>query len=150
MGAVKDKMLDSKVRPNVVADCVKIVDNEVSSKKGVTGLVIKGGYKAFKAFKPTIVEEAVDHLLDDFVAIVDKHYQEYLAEDPGRSTGFDAWVARREMRLADDMLGVTDSVIERTRYTALKKIYQGLRSVAQKNVAEAVPAIGRLVVKYVA
>ena len=78
MGAVKDKLLDTGVRPNVIADCVGVVDGEVASKKGMTGLVIKGGYKAFKALKPGIVEEAVNHLLDDFVAIVDRHYDEYL------------------------------------------------------------------------
>lgn len=149
MGAVKDKLLDTEVRPNVIADCVRVVDGEVASKKGMTGLVIKGGYKAFKALKPGIVEEAVTHLLDDFVAIVDKHYDEYLADEPERSAGFDTWVSRRNMRVADDMLGVTDRVMDRTRFTALKKIYQGLRNIAQKNVAEAVPAIGRLVVKYV-
>lgn len=149
MGIVKEKLLDGAQRPRVVADCVQLVDDQVAAKKGVTGLMIKGGYKAFKAIKPGIVREAVENLLDDFVEIADGHYAEYLKVQPDKSTGFETWATVREGRIADDLLHVTDNIIERSEKIALKKIYYGMRKVAERNVAQAVPDIARLIVKYV-
>ena len=149
MGTVKDKLLESDIRPKVVVDCVYLVDGQVASKKGVTGMMIKGGYKAFKATKPTIVSDAVEILLDDFVEVLDGHWDEYLSSHPDRSTPFDMWAGSRDLRVADDMLTVTDAIMNRSQKTALRKIYNGLRSVAQKNVAQAVPEVARLIVKYV-
>jgi hypothetical protein len=149
MGTVKDKLLESEIRPRVVVDCVSLVDGQVASKKGVTGMMIKGGYKAFKAIKPSIVRDAVEILLDDFVGVLDGHWEEYISSVPDRSTPFERWATSRDFRVADDMLGVTDAIMNRSQKTALKKIYSGLRSVAQKNVAQAVPEVARLIVKYV-
>jgi hypothetical protein len=145
MGALKDKLLDAAVRPVVVGDCAALVDNEVASKSGITGAVIKTGYKAFKALKPNIVKEAVDHLLDDFTAVLDKHYDVFLASG---SASFEAWANPKNEMLADDLLKVTDDIMARSGKTALKKIYNGLRKVAKKNVAQAIPATARLVEKH--
>src|SRR5258708_22971618 len=54
-------------RPKVIADCVQLVNEEVDSKGGLTGLAVKGAYAIVKAVKPGFVTEAVDHMLDDFV-----------------------------------------------------------------------------------
>jgi len=149
MGIVKETLLKEETRPKVVEDCVRLVDAEVAAKRGVTGFMIKGGYKTFKAIKPRIVRDAVELLLDDFVGIIDGHHEQYLAEHADRSPGFDSWAKRRDERIAEDLLGVTDRMMERSKKTAIKKIYSGLRGAAKRNVAEAVPAVGRLVIKHV-
>jgi hypothetical protein len=145
MGALKDKLLEPGRRPDVVVDCVQLVDNEVAAKKGVTGMVIKTGYKAFKALKPNIVKEAVDHLLDDFVTVLDKHYDAFKAEG---GTSFESYAVPKDSALADDLLGVTDAIMAKSDKAALKKIYNGLRKVAERNVAQAIPATARLIDKY--
>jgi len=149
MGVLKEKLSQPEKRPQIISDCAKLVDGEVAAKTGVTGLVIKGGYKTFKAIKPTIVENAVDHLLDDFAVVLDKHYETYVAADPGKRIPFDVWAKNRDAVIADDLLKVTDGIMERSNKAAIRRIYKGLRKVAQRNVAEAVPAIGRLAIKYV-
>ncbi|MCP4680336.1 MAG: hypothetical protein GY854_33575 [Deltaproteobacteria bacterium] len=149
MGTAKDKLLQDTTRPSVVQDCVQLVDNEVASKKGVTGMMVKAGYKAFRAVKPSIVKEAVEILLDEFVKVLDGHYTEYEESHPDRSTSFETWATARDKRIADNMLGVTDAIMDRSNKTALKKIYQGMRKIAEKNVAQAVPAVARLVAKHV-
>lgn len=149
MGVLKDKLSLPERRPQILDDCAKLVDAEVAAKSGVTGFMIKGGYKAFKAIKPTIVRDAADHLLDDFASVLDTHYELYLSADPSKRVPFDAWAKNRDAMIADDLLKVTDGIMERSSKTAIKKIYKGLRTVAQRNVAEAVPAIGRLSVKHV-
>ena len=145
MGILKDKLLESDVRPRLIPDCVQLVDREVAAKRGVTGIMIKAGYKAFTKLLPNIVEKAVDHLLDDFVRVLDVLHDEYTEKVPDQSPPFDAWMSGQKPRIADDLLGVTDDIMARSDKGALKKIYSGLRPVAQKNVAEAVPGVGALV-----
>lgn len=148
MGILKDTLLAEEKRPTVVKDCATLVDAEVAAKRGVTGMMIKGGYKAFKAIKPGIVTKAVEHLLDDFAVVLDRYYDNYLKDEPEKKTGFDVWGKRRDVKMADDLLKVTDDIMDRSDKKAMVKIYRGLRGTAQKNVAEAVPAIGRLVMKH--
>lgn len=145
MGALKDKLLDTSVRPLVVSDCVTLVDSEVSSKSGISGAIVKTGYKAFKAVKPTIVKDAVEHLLNDFTTVLDKYYDEFKAAG---AASFESWVKPKDTKLADDLLKVTDDIIAKSDKNALKKIYGGLRKIAQKNVAQAVPGTARLVEKH--
>jgi hypothetical protein len=145
MGALKDKLLETAVRPTVVLDCVTLVDNEVAARSGITGAIIKTGYKAFKAVKPTIVKDAVDHLLDDFVDVLDKYYDRFKAAG---AVSFETWVKPKDAELADDLLKVTDNIMNKSDKTALKKIYGGLRKIAEKNVAQAVPATARLIEKH--
>ncbi len=145
MGALTDKLLEPAVRPTVVLDCAALVDSEVAAKSGITGAIIRTGYKAFKALKPNIVKEAVDYLLNDFVEVLDRYYDKFKVAG---SVSFESWVRPKDAELADDLLKVTDSIMNKSEKTALKKIYSGLRKIAEKNVAQAVPAIARLVEKH--
>ena len=145
MGALKDKLLEPGKRPDVVADCVQLVDNEVNAKKGVGGMVIKTGYKAFKALRPNIVKEAVDHLLDNFVGILEKHYEICVAEG---AASFESYAIPRDKIIANDLLSITDAIIAKSDKSALRKIYNGLRKVAEKNVAQAVPGTARVIDKH--
>ncbi|MBN2714814.1 MAG: hypothetical protein JXX14_03100 [Deltaproteobacteria bacterium] len=148
MGFLKDTILSDEKRPSVVQDCAQLVDAEVAAKSGMTGMMIKTSYKMFKAIKPTIVQTAVDHLLNDFAEKLDQQYERYLAAVPDKSQPFDRWATSRDKEIANQLLGVTDDIIARSDKAAIKKIYNGLRGVAEKNVQAAVPAVGRLVMKY--
>lgn len=148
MGILKDTLGKPEKRPQVVADCVRLVDGEVASKSGVTGLMIKAGYKAFTTIMPRMVENAVDVLLDEFVVVLDRHYDAYLKAEPEKRTPFDAFAKKRDAVIADDLLRITDDIMNRSSKHAIKKIYAGMRKVAERNVAEAVPGIGRLVMKH--
>ena len=147
MGVVKDRLLDEGARPAVISDCVRLIDQEVASKRGVGGVMIKGGYKAFKKFKPSIVKDAVEALLESFTEVLDGVYEDYQKDDV--STPFDVWAGRRKSSIANSLLGITDSIMGETDKAAVKKIYGGMRKIGQKNVEEAVPGISRLVIKYV-
>jgi hypothetical protein len=147
MGVVKDRLLDDDARPSVISDCVQLIDAEVASKRGIGGVMIKGGYKAFKKFKPSIVKDAVEALLESFTEVLDGVYEEYLSE--GAKTSFDSWATRRKSSVAGSLLGITDTIIDGTDKVAVRKMYGGMRKIAKKNVEEAVPGIARLVIKYV-
>ena len=148
MSTLKEKIYEPGTRPAVIKDCVALVDSEVAAKKGLTGVVIRIGYKTFKAIRPSVVATAVDVLLDDFAGKLDQQYDDYLVIYPNKGQPFDQWAASRDVQIAGELLTVTDTLIARSRRPAIKKVYAGLRRTAQKNVAQAVPAIARLVLKY--
>ena len=148
MGVLKDNILSDANRPSVIKDCVLLVDAEVAAKKGVSGMMIKSSYKMFKAIKPTIVEHAVETLLPAFAERLDIQYDKYLAAVPDKTQPFDRWAIARDKDIANQLLGVTDDIINRSEKTAIKKIYNGLRGIAEKNVTAAIPAVGKLVMKY--
>jgi len=148
MGILVETLLAEGTRPRVVDECVQLIDDEVRAKKGLTGKLVQMGYKAFTALKPGIVRRATEFLLDDFTGVLDGHYAEYLAAFPDRSEPFPTWAGRRDSRIADDLLKITDDIIARSDKRVIQKIYGGLRGAAQRNVADAVPAVGRLVLRH--
>src|SRR3954449_10107055 len=76
-------------RPQVIADCQRLVDEEVASK-GLTGLPIKAGYAVVKAVKPGFVPEVIDHMLDDFCGKLDPLYQAARSKNEPVSAYFNA------------------------------------------------------------
>ena len=146
MGKVAEILLDGQMRNQVAGDCVALIDSEVASKKGATGLVIKAGYRSFRALKPGIVEAAVEHLLPRFARIMDRYYEDFTAL--GASGGFADWIAAKADPVAEDLLAITDEVVANSEIKSIKPIYSGLRKMGKNNVAAAVPAMGRLITKY--
>lgn len=146
MGKVVEILLGQDARNRVTEDCVTLIDSEVSAKKGATGLVIKAGYRSFKALKPGIVEAAVSHLLPRFALIMDRYYEEFTTQ--GSSDGFAGWLAAKADPVAEDLLAITDEVVAQSEIKSIKPIYNGLRNMGKRNVVAAVPAMGRLITKY--
>ena len=68
-------LTESTRRKSVIADCVLLIEEEVSKKGGLSGIAIKGAFAIVKAVKPGFIAEAVDHMLDDFSARLDPMYQ---------------------------------------------------------------------------
>ena len=68
MSKLSEILLVPGNRPKVIADCGKLVEEEVESKGGLTGLAVKAAFAVVKAVKPGFVPEAIDHMLDDFVS----------------------------------------------------------------------------------
>src|SRR3954467_4089229 len=74
MSTLSEILLVPGNRPKVVIDCVRVIDEEVDSKGGLTGLAVKGAYALVKAVKPGFVSGAVDGMLDDFVRRLEPFY----------------------------------------------------------------------------
>ncbi len=131
-------------RDVIIRDSVRLIDQEVSSKGGITGLALKGGYKVVKKLRGgRMIEDAVDHLLDDFTAALDPIYQEYVVdEEVGSFAGF---LQPRTSEAADALLGVTDTKIKRAENRVIIKTYEKLRPQAKKHVEDALPGVGRLI-----
>jgi hypothetical protein len=131
-------------RPKVIADCVRLIEEEVDSKGGLSGLAIKGAFMVVKAVKPGFISESVDHMLDDFVSRLEPFH----AEAQQKSEPVGPFLNSRAGAVADALLAISDERAQRAKNQTVKKAYEKLRPTGKKNVEAAVPRIGRLIAKY--
>jgi hypothetical protein len=136
------RLLDASKRPRVLSDCERLIDDEVASKGGLSGLAIKGAYRVVCAVKPGIVREALDGLLDDFVKRLEPFYEEH-RKGGGEPRAFGDALGRKQSQVADALLGITDDRAKRAKNDTLKSAYGKLRPQAKKHVEEAIPRVGR-------
>jgi len=144
MSTLAEILLIPGSRPKVIADCVQLIDEEVDSKGGLTGLAVKGAYAIVKAVKPGFVAEAVDHMLDDFV----KRLEPFWADAQSRNEPIGPLLNGRAGEVADALLSISDERAQRARHQGLRKAYDKLRPTGKKHVEAAVPRVGRLIAKY--
>jgi hypothetical protein len=143
MSSLKDILAQPAARPQVVADCEKVIEEEVGSK-GLLGLPIKAAYAVVKAVKPGFVPEVIDNMLDDFAGRLDPLYQQAKAKNEPVTANFNA----RPGEVAEALLAITDERATRAKNQTLKSAYEKLRGTAKKHVEAAVPRISRLIDKY--
>ncbi len=135
-------LADSNKRPRLLDDCVRLIDAEVGSKGGLSGLAIKAAYKIVQAVKPGFVREAMDSLLDDFVKRLEPFYAQHRSGG-GEPAKFTDALSKRPADVADALLGITDDRAKRAKNPNIKATYDKLRPQAKKHVEEAVPRLGR-------
>jgi hypothetical protein len=142
MGLV-EALSDASKKDAVVSDVCKLVDEEVSSKGGLSGIALKAGYAAVKSVKPGFVQSVVKKLLPDFAEKLDPLWIE--GQKDGKPVVF---FEREKSRVADALLSVTDAKIDRAESDLVKGTYKKLRGSAKKNVEEAVPRLARVVERH--
>jgi len=147
MSYLKEK-LDEADRSAVIDDTVKLIDDEVASKGGLSGKVLKAGYKAVKKLKNgRMIEKAVDHLLDEFTGALATLHDEYREQDAIK--GFDKYLSKNDRSASDALLAITDARVDSAENKIVAKTYKTLRGSAEKHVKDALPGVGRLIDKYV-
>ncbi len=144
MATLAELLLTDAKKPELVRDCARVIDEEVAGKRGVSGLAIKAGYKAVKAFKPTIIPDVMQALLPDFVARMEPFYARHSEAGGG---DFAQFCVGEGNQIADALLGITDERAQRSRHRSLVKAYQRLRPQGQKQVVAAMPRVGAMLVR---
>jgi Family of unknown function (DUF6918) len=144
---LKDIIEDEAKRKTVVADCVVLVNSEVKSKGGLSGLAVKAAFALVKAIKPRILEESVDGLIDDFVEVLQPHYESFQSSGSGT---LETYLDQRGEQVAESLLGITDRRAERSSNKTMVKAYKKLRPKGKVHVEQAVPGIGRVLNQHTA
>ncbi len=147
MASLKELLLTPETRPKVVRDASQLVEDEVGSKGGISGIAIKASYKMVKGVKPSLIHDAVDSLIDRFVDRLEPFYTEWVAAN--KSPSFSAFLDARSSKVANALLGVTDDRAQHMSNATIKKAYQTLRPQGEKHVTAAVPGLGRVLGRYV-
>ncbi|HEX2878204.1 MAG TPA: hypothetical protein VHO25_01580 [Polyangiaceae bacterium] len=141
--SLKDQLGSAPRRQLVIADAVKVLDAEVASKGGLTGIGIKGAYAVVKGISPNFIQETIDHLLDDFLVALDPLYQEAVAANASPQSH----VSGNRSRMAEALLAITDRRAVSAR-PVLKKTYEKLRPLAKAQVEAAAPRVGELLERH--
>lgn len=143
MASLVEQLGKEPLRPQVVADCVELIDAQVKQK----GFVIKSAYATIKAIKKRFVPEVVDGLLDEWLEKLQPHYDRWAA---GKQGTFSDHVIARSDDVAEDLLSVTDARAQKTSHTTAKKMYLRMRDSAKRNVVEAIPELSRMIERHLA
>lgn len=144
MASLKEQLGSGEKREQIIEDAIKVLDQEVADKGGLTGMAVKGGYKVVQGVRPGFVRDVVTALLDDFLDSLDPLYQE--AKQKGRPAG--AFLIENKSRVAEALLGVTDRKAQRADSGMLKKAYEKLRPLAKGQVEAAAPRLAQLLEKH--
>lgn len=146
---LKERLLsDSAKRPQILSDCERLIQDEVKSKSGVSGLAIKGGYKVVTKVKPGIIREVLDSLLDDFVDRMEPFWAQHRDVGDGTPEGFEKYLNNHAHDVADGLLGITDDRAKRAKNRTLKSAYEKLRPQGKKHVVEAIPRVASMIVRH--
>ncbi|KAF3886127.1 MULTISPECIES: DUF6918 family protein [Nostocales] len=140
---LSDGLADPNKKNMVVSDCLKLMDTQVASTGGVSGIALKAGYTAIRKIAPNYCAEAVERLLPEFFSALDPIWSE------GVQTGDPAkHLIQNQSRTADALLSVTDARSEKTKNTTVRSVYNKLRNSAKKNVEEAIPDLAQIIDNY--
>jgi hypothetical protein len=145
--SLRETLLAPDKRSRVVQDTVRLVEQEVSAKGGLSGVAIKAGYKAVSNLKPTLIQEAVDGLIDLFVEHLEPFFADWRDNPAGKTFG--QALSSRAGEVANALLAVTDQRADHAQHATLKKVYQKLRPYGEKNVVAAVPGLGSMMDKHI-
>ena len=132
-------------RPHVVADCQRLIEQEVAGKSGISGTAVKLAYKTVKSFASGYLQATVESLLPDMVAELEPYWADFTASG---ASGFGDYLVKRGDEVSEALLSVTDARAKRSERPAILKAYGAVRGGAAKHVAAALPNVGALVQKY--
>jgi hypothetical protein len=144
---LKNLLTDPARRQSIVKECAQLIDSEVHGKSGLSGMAVRAAYAVVKAFKPSMVENTVDALLDDFTVELQPIYAQYQEGSQGTLEGY--FGAPRAADVAEKLLIITDRRAESTKHKTIAKTYFKLRPKAKEHVGQAAPGIGKILDRYV-
>ena len=145
MATLDQILLADDVRPDVVVDCLTLINQEVSGKSGISGAAVKLAYKTAKTFAKGYLQHTVETLLPDFVAALEPYWADFTASG---ASGFGDYLAKRSDEVSEAMLSVTDARAKMSSRPVIIRAYGTVRGGAAKHITAALPAVGALVGKY--
>jgi hypothetical protein len=143
--SLAEKLTQPPNRERVVSECVSLVDSEVKSKTGFSGIAVKSAYGVVTAVKPRFVAEVVDGLLDEWVQKLEPFYASWQTDGGGMP--FPDYLVAHKVEAAEALLEVTDGRAKVSKHGTVRKMYEKMRPSAKKHVEEALPRLGTLVEK---
>ena len=138
-------LLAPGTRPQVIADCYALIQDEISEKSGVSGTAVKLAYKTVNTFMPGHIRTMVGKLLPDMVDQLEPFWAGFSSSG---GSGFGDYLAKRGGEVAQALLSVTDAKAGSSGRPTIVKAYGSVRGSAAKHIEAALPRVGDLVMKY--
>lgn len=144
---LQEILLTPDAWPHVIADCQKLIQQEVSGKSGVSGTAVKLAYKTANTFASGYLQSTVESLLPDLVTQLEPYWEDFSASG---ASGFGDYLVKRGDEVSEALLSVSDARAKMSDRPVIIKAYGAVRGGAAKHVMAALPNVGSLVQKYAA
>jgi hypothetical protein len=138
-------LLTPETMPQVVTDCQGLVEQELSSKSGMSATAVKAAYKVVTAFAPGYYQAVIEEMLPDMTDKLEPFWADFNASGGAE---FGDYLAKRGGEVSEALLSVTDHTAEISQRPVLVKAYKAVRGGAGKHIEAALPNLGALVQKY--
>jgi hypothetical protein len=142
---LQEMLLAPELKPQVTADGMALIQQEVSAKSGVSGTAVKLAYKTVNAFMPGHVRHMVGKMLPDMVVRLEPFWADFRASG---GSEFGDYLAKRGDGVAEALLTVTDARAANSGRPTVIRAYGSVRGSGAKHVQAALPRVGDLVMKY--
>jgi len=147
MKSLKEITEDPNVSQAVLIDGMRVLDEEIARRSGIGGMAIKGAYKVIKNIQGgRTLEKAVKVLMPEFIDKLDPYFARFQEEGTGKT--WEEYLRPHYDSLADQLLAVTDQKIQATDNRAVRGTYDKLRPKARKEVIASLPALSRMMERY--
>ena len=140
-------LLAPDTRPQVIADCYALIEQEISGKSGISGTAVKLAYKTVNTFMPGHVRYMVESLLPDMVDQLEPYWADFATSG---GSEFGDYLAKHGEEVSQALLSVTDARAAASGRPTIIKAYRSVRGGATKHIEAALPQVGSLVLKYAA
>ncbi len=140
-------LLAPDTRPQVIADCYALIEQEISGKSGISGTAVKLAYKTVNTFMPGHVRHMVESLLPDMVDKLEPYWADFTTSG---GSEFGDYLAKHGEEVSQALLSVTDARAKASGRPTIIKAYGSVRGGATKHIQAALPQVGDLVLKYAA
>ena len=99
-------LLAPDTQPDVVADCLTLIEHEVAGKSGISGAAVKLAYKTARTFAKGYLQSTVESLLPDLVTQLEPYWADFIGSG---AAGFGDYLAKRGDEVAEALLSVSDA-----------------------------------------
>ncbi len=140
-------LLAPDTKPEVIADCGRLIEQQVAEMSGVSGTAVKIAFKTVNTLLPGHVRRMVESLLPPLADKLEVYWADFSASG---GSGFGDYLAKRGEEVSQALLSVTDARAAASGRPVVIKAYGSVRSGAAKHVEAALPHVGDLVLKYAA
>lgn len=140
---LSDGLSNPNKKAMVVEDCCNMIETQLASKSGFSGIALKTAFAALKGVKPGYIAYAVEQLLPECFNAIDPLWNE--GEQQGDPVSH---LSTNKSLTADALLSVTDTRLKSVKRPIVRGTYEKLRGSAKQHVEEAVPDFAKVIDRY--
>lgn len=135
-------------RPQVVADLINLMAEEVNQQQGLWGILVRKGFDLFKKLESgQFIERAITIMLPEGAAALDPYYQSYCKLGDNRPS-FGDYLGRSGREVTETILAITDRRRDQSNNPLLVMTYNGLRSQVVPILEREIPALGAVLARH--
>jgi hypothetical protein len=142
---LQEILLAPDTQPHVIADCQKLIEQQVSTLSGASGTAVKIAYKTANTFASGYLKSKVEQFVPEMVVQLEPFWTDFGASG---SSGFGDYLAKRGDEVSEALLSVTDAHAAVSDKPTILKAYRAVRAGAARHITAALPNLGSLVQNY--